>query len=168
MQVTLRIVGLFFNKKVTLKDVTTNTVKDVLDAYINAGNNDLTKLGGLAYQEDNKSPDSTMKEISFHYEGKYDFNPNDSKPPQDKTLDGKKLDSGIRTLAELRVNENVILGWQYYVIAKSGRNKSRTKQAEGFTPFGKKTSTYKIAEDDTIVWRLVAINLTEEESEYTT
>jgi hypothetical protein len=166
MQVTLRIVGLFFNKKVILNDVTTNTVKDVMDAYINAGNSNIAKPGGLTYKEDNKSPDSTLKEVSFHYEGTYDFNPNDAKPPQSKTLDGKHLPAGERTLKELRVDDNVILGWQYYVIAKSGRNKSRTKQAEGFTPFGKKTSTYKITDGDTIIWRLVAINLTEKESEY--
>lgn len=161
MNVTLRIVGLFFNKKVVLEDVESNTVKDVMDAYINAGNTDLDVPGGLAYSDDSRN---TLKEISFHYEGMYDFNPNDSTSPQNKTLDGKVLSAGVRTLTELRVNENVLLGWQYYVISKGGTNKSRTKQAKGFTPYGETPANYEIVDGDTIIWRLVAIALTPQES----
>jgi hypothetical protein len=164
MQVTLRIVGLFFNKKVIIPDVTTNTVEDVMEAYINAGNSDIAIPGGLSYLDDLRG---TLNEISFHYEGTYDFNPNNATPPQNQTLQGKTLPAGKRTLRELRVDANVILGWQYYVISKRGTNKSKTKQAQGFTPYGVNPPlTYNIVEGDTIVWRLVAINLTEKESVY--
>jgi hypothetical protein len=162
--VTLRIVGLFFNKKVQIEDTVT-TVKGVMDAYRNAGNANLANLGGMEYHADSRG---TLTKVSFHYEGKYDFNPNDATPPKPKTLGGKQLLAGVRTLEELRVNKNVILGWQYYVISKSKTNKSRTKQAEGFKPFGATPANYTIVDGDTIVWRLVAINLTEHESEYTT
>ena len=164
MQVTLRIVGLFFNKKVIIPDVTTNTVEDVMEAYINAGNSNIAIPGGLTYKDDTRG---TLKEISFHYEGTYDFNPNNATPPQNQTLQGKTLPARVRTLKELRVDANVILGWQYYVISKRGTNKSKTKQAQGFMPYGVTPPlTYNIVEGDTIIWRLVAINLTAAESVY--
>ena len=59
----------------------------------------------------------------------------------------------------MRVNENVILAWQYYVEDSNGINKSKTQPSTGFTTFGATMNTYTIADGDIIIWRLVAINL---------
>jgi hypothetical protein len=158
--VTLRFVGLFFNKKVVIDD-TVSTVQGVMDTYIQ-DNGNLAKPGGLAYFLE--ADDQTLKEVLFHYEGKFDI---DVKTPkienQGKTLGGKTLKAGVRSLRELRVDDNVVLAWQYYVENEQGTNKSKTKAAEKFKPFGDKEADYEIEDGDTIIWRLVAINLTEEE-----
>lgn len=158
--VTLRIVGLYFNKKVKVDD-TVKTVQGVMDAYIK-DNGNLAKPGGLAYFHE--TDDDTLREVLYNYEGKFDINVETPKVEnQGKTLGGKTLKAGVRSLRELRVDDNVILAWQYYVENTAGKNKSKTKAAANFKPFGDKDADYKIEDGDTIIWRLVAINITAEE-----
>ncbi len=171
MALTLRIVGLFFNKKVEYNPALV-TVKDVMDAYINAGNANLAKPGGLAYMIEANIPktENSLKEISFHYGGKYDIRPLTAAIEGDgTTLGGKDLSSGVRTLSELRVNDDVILAWQYYVLDRNRVNKSATRTPRGFTLFGviPTPPNYTIEDGDTIIWRLVAINLRKQDSYYT-
>jgi hypothetical protein len=155
MQVTLRIVGLFFNKKVQI-DATVKTVKDVMDAYRKNGKDKTSKVGGLTYTTE--THDDTIKKISFNFDGKYDFEGDSPANGNGKTLGGQHLPKRVYSLSERKLGKNSQLAWQYYVLDKSGNNKSKTKQAEEFTPFGKKTHTYNIENGDTIIWRLVAIN----------
>jgi hypothetical protein len=155
MQVTLRIVGIFFNKKVEIDD-TVKTVKDVMDAYRRNGNDKTSKIGGLRYIIEPK--DNTIKKISFNFDGKYDFQGDSPANGKGKTLGGQTLPPRVYSLRERSLGKNSQLAWQYYVIDKNGKNKSRTLQAKGFTPFGKNPANYTIEAGDTIIWRLVAIN----------
>lgn len=156
MQVTLRIVGLFFNKKVEI-DATVKTVKDVMDAYRGTTRRKISDPEGLTYTIE--SHDNTIKKISFNSNGKYDFEGDIPANGNGKTLGGKTLSARVYSLSERKLGPNAQLAWQYYVIDSNGVNKSRTQTPYGFTPFGNNPSNYTIANGDTIIWRLVAINL---------
>lgn len=174
LKITLRIVGLYFNKPVYFDDLTGVTVRDVLDEYIRL-NPDLSKPGGLEYSRfPRNKPTGTdfLKTFTYHFEGDYDYNGDGIIVPQPGGPDGtslgnKKRDEGIYTLSEdfedNLADKTVGLIWQYYVVApetKDGRGvvKSRTPESRKFNAFGDNTSPgYTLEDGDTIIWRLIAI-----------
>ena len=153
--VTLRIVGLFFNKKFQIEDAV-DTVKGVMDAYRGITRNKISNPEGLTYTVETNT---TIKKISFNSNGEYDFVGNFPAVGNGKSLGGKNLKARVYSLSERKLGKNSQLAWQYYVLDSSGINKSRTPQAAKFTPFDETSTIYSIADGDTIIWRLVAINL---------
>lgn len=162
MQVTLRIVGLFFNKKVIIPDEATNTVKDVMDAYRGTTRGKTSDPEGLTYApNDSTNPNLTIKKISYNFNGRYDFEGDSPATGDDvRSLAGRDIPPRVYSLSERKLGTKSQLGWQYYVIDRNGNNKSKTLQAQGFTSFGDNSprKTYTIEDGDTIIWRLLAIN----------
>lgn len=177
IQVTLRIVGLYFNAPVTVPVPAGGnvTVKDVMDAYIAAGNT-IDKVGGLAYsvKEDygQVGTYSSISSISHHYGGKFDYNadgnivalPAGQTPtpaaPDGPTLVGVLRDPGLYKLEEFAIpGANGVVAWQYYVVAPDGDVKSTTPVSRGINRFDDPKAGYTIQTGDTIIWRMVAILL---------
>ena len=153
-EVTLRIVGLFFNKKFKIND-TVNTVQGVMDAYRGTTRNTTSVPGGLTYTVE---PDNTIRKISFNFDGRYDFEGDIPANGSGLSLAGRNIPARVYSLSERKLGVNSELAWQYYVIDKHGKNKSKTLQAQGFKPFGEAPANYTIQDGDTIIWRLLAIN----------
>ncbi|MBC8151547.1 MAG: hypothetical protein H7Z72_01415 [Bacteroidetes bacterium] len=171
INIKLRIVGLYFNKTVSIEKKDGLTVRDVLDEYISL-NPDLSKPGGLEYSRFPRNiPTGTdfLKTFTYHFEGDYDFNGNNviTEPSDGPSLGNIKRKEGIYTLSEdfedSFADKTVGLIWQYYVVApetKDGRGvvKSRTPESRKFNAFGDNTNPgYTLEDGDTIIWRLVAI-----------
>jgi hypothetical protein len=154
IKVKLRVVGVYLNTPVELDDKDGNlTVKDVMDAYIAL--HPLTEVGGFDY-EPKAGP--LLNSVSHNFGGIFDYNGNGSFTDgvDGKTLGNNSRPPGVYTLDG--VNTGVVnLIWQYYVVAPSGRVKSKTPSTRSFNPFTDIPANFKIANKDTIIWRLVAI-----------
>jgi hypothetical protein len=126
-----------------------------MDAYRGTTRRRISDPEGLTYTIEQ---DNTIKRISYNFNGKYDFEGDSPANGNGKTLAGRDIPAGVYSLSERKLGTKSQLGWQYYVLDKNGKNKSRTKQAQGFTPFGENPTNYTIEAGDTIIWRLIAIN----------
>lgn len=154
IKVKLRVVGVYLNTPVELDDKGgTLTVKDVMDAYITQ--HPLTEVGGFDY-EPKAGP--LLRSVSHNFRGVYDYNGNGSFTDgvDGATLGNNPRDAGIYTL-EGTTGGDVNLIWQYYVVAPSGRVKSKTPPLRNFNSFVDVPTNFQIKNKDTIVWRLVAI-----------
>jgi hypothetical protein len=147
-KVTLRIVGLFFNESFDMTLKKSTTVKDVVDEFRRQN------PGRLSYVEENVRP--SPKSFTCHLNGKYNFDGMGG-PAGDlgKSLGDNKLKKGEFTLSEADLG-TYKLAWQYYVVSKRGTVRSKTKKTRGFK-FWNQEPDYQITENDTIIWRLVAI-----------
>ena len=120
INVTLRIVGLYFNETVSVDDATNPTVRDVLDAYIDR-NRSLAVAGGLEYSRFPIDGNDFATTFTYHFPGLYNFDPDGVlTPPIDGTSLGKQTrPAGIYTLSENLEDQlddkRVGLVWQYYV-----------------------------------------------------
>ena len=165
LNVTLRIVGLYFNEPVKVNSTASSvpTVRDVIDAYIKANPN-LAKRGGLEYQRFPimGNPDDFATTFTYHYPGEYNYDGNNELLLQPDGPDGPTLGNQFRTAGIYRLSEDlednfpdkkVGLVWQYYVLNAAGILRSRTPDSRGFKSFG----TFAVANGDTIIWRLVAV-----------
>jgi hypothetical protein len=171
--VKLRFVGLYFNAPVEIDlDAFSGavTVKNVMDTYI--ASHPITLEGGLAYSASidtgNGQAITSLTSVTHNYGGKFDFDANGNPASQDgKTLLNELRPAGLYQLTEFVIpaTPNSIVTWQYYVQDSSGNLKSKTpKGPNKITPFDKLTAidgstTYTIANGDTIVWRMIAILL---------
>lgn len=175
-KVKLRIVGLYFNSSVTIDDAKIQagvSVKNVLDTYVAL--KPVTEAGGLAYavKQDFGDPLSRPYEsvLSFthNFVGRYDFDGNGSTADtvDGPTLSGSDREEGIYKLQEGTIAgvTSGVLGWQYYVESFAGVLKSKTVRGasidKGFNYFAEvpEAPEKRIADGDTITWRLVAILL---------
>jgi hypothetical protein len=147
-KVTLRIVGLYFNETFEMAINETTNVQKVVDEYIELKHD-------LSY---GVQPNGSLASFTYDFNGKYNFNGFSGTGPEDgPTLNNKNLQAGTYTLAEAMIEETkTLLAWQYYVVAKSGTVKSKTKASRGFK-FWNQAPDYLITDGDTIIWRLVAI-----------
>lgn len=184
IKVKLRIVGLYFNEKVSIEEPIDPTVKltvrDVLDKYI-SDHPDISVVGGLEYIRfpfpgANKD---FVKTFNYHFGGIYNYDANNrldvAPPPSLPTPaapDGPTLGNqgpaqgrteGIYTLSEDFEDELVSgatrpvgLVWQYYITESNQKSKSKTPISRGFQAFGENPN-YSLENGDTITWRLVAI-----------
>lgn len=156
-KVTLRIVGLFFNEEVNIALSPNLTVRNVVDEYIRL-NPILANAGGLEYELET---DTTVKSFTYNFNGKFNYKGINPVTGRTTSLGGKTRAAGIYTLSESLTREfttaNVFLTWQYYVVSRRGKVKSKTPVNRGFKPWGKVPPDYTIADGDTIIWRLVAI-----------
>jgi hypothetical protein len=173
INVNLRIVGLYFNEMVIVddNDVTKPiTVRDVLDAYIKA-NPTLAKPGGLEYNRFPIGGRDFVTAFTYHFPGTFNFDGNDTViiPPDGPSLGDQTRPAGIYTMAEALedrfTDKSVGLVWQYYVVASDGTLKSKTPESRGFNGFDERLPIPLagtnpppfLANNDTIIWRLVAI-----------
>lgn len=147
-KVTLRIVGLYFNETFEMALDETTNVKNVVDEYIGLRHN-------LRY---GLQPNGSLASFTYDFNGKYNFNGFLGTGIGDgPTLNNKNLQAGAYTLAEAKIEETkTLLAWQYYVVAKSGTVKSKTKVTRRFK-FWDQAPDYRIVDGDTIIWRLIAI-----------
>lgn len=173
INVKLRIVGLYFNENVVVDDAPTTTVRTVLDEYIRLNPN-IAVVGGLQYIS---STNGFVNTLTYHFGGTFNFDGNNvlqsppAGPPTASFPDGISLGriprlEGIYTLSEymedLFPDNKVGLVWQYYVVSKKGKVKSKTPVSRGFSGFGEPLPVVRgvqqvFAEGDTVIWRLVAI-----------
>ena len=183
INVTLRIVGLYFNETVRINDRRGLTVRDVLDKYISE-HSDLSVAGGLEYirfpfEINGKD---FVKTFNYNFGGTYNYEGDNTlvvaanpelptlAAPDGISLGKQEREEGIYTLSEdfedeftsVATKEKVGLVWQYYITSNTGVNKSKTPVGRGFLPFGKNPPLpapplYDLEEGDTITWRLVAI-----------
>ena len=154
IKVKLRVVGVYLNTPVELDDKGgTLTVKDVMDAYI--AQHPLTEVGGFDY-EPKAGP--LLSSVSHNFGGVYDYNGNGSFTD---SIDGKSLGNNTRVAGIYALDGTsggtVNLIWQYYVVAPSGRVKSKTPSSRSFNSFVDIPTNFQIKDKDTIIWRLVAI-----------
>jgi hypothetical protein len=165
INVKLRIVGLYFNATVRVEDNPNLTVRDVMDEYIRMNPN-LAVPGGLEYGRFPIGTTDFVTRLTYHYPGKYDFDGNNVLVPQPVGVDGPTLGkkdrpAGIYTLGEnledQLLDKKAGLVWQYYVVSPGGVVKSKTPASRGFQGFGVTPPSYNFENNDTIIWRLVAI-----------
>ncbi|MCU0469423.1 MAG: hypothetical protein MUF58_12555 [Arcicella sp.] len=154
IKVKLRVVGVYLNTPVELDDKGGGlTVKDVMDAYI--AQHPITEIGGFDY-----SPQAgpLLQSVSHNFGGRYDYNGNGSftDSVDGNSLGNNPISPGIYTLDGTFGND-VNLIWQYYVVAPSGRVKSKTPPSRKFNSFTDVPTNFQIKDKDTIIWRLVAI-----------
>ena len=157
-QINLRIVGLYFNEEVNIPLKKGLTVKDVVDKYIER-NNDISIAGGLDYTPPNPyTPGSSVESFTYNFNGSFNYDG----LPGISLVDGPTLGknnrrAGTYTLSEtLLATEEAFLTWQYYVVSKGGKVKSKTSSLRKFTPWGD-APDYKFKDGDSIIWRLVAV-----------
>lgn len=156
MQVTLRIVGLYFRKTVTIQDIPGKvvTIKDVIEAYIQQVG-DSSKPEGLDYSFEpiqNVVPNYKEEAAPPRGESLLGFAYHNSVPQP--TLSGVLREIGIYSLFEnYQAHPKVGLAWQSYVLDTNKQNRTATKIAEGFRYFNQT----EVFDGETIVWRLVAI-----------
>ena len=154
MNIRLRIVGLYFNKLVTVPDTEDGvTIKDVIETYIQQSGG-AYKPGGLDYYFEQ------IGTLSPKYDGTAAPPPGESllgfiyNNPAPETLSGIKREGGIYSLFENYQDAiKVGLGWQSYVLEPSGKNRTATEINGKFRFFNQT----KVNDGETIVWRLVAI-----------
>lgn len=163
INVTLRIVGLYFNETVTINDKTNLTVQEVVDEYVKLHPN-LNVAGGLEYSLFQSGSDSFIKSFTYNYDGIYNFDASVGPkviPPDGKTLGNQTRTAGLCKLSEdfedQFADKSLGLVWQYYVANKNGKPKSKTPVSRGFQPFGENLGGYNLAKNDIITWRLVGI-----------
>jgi hypothetical protein len=148
-KVTLRIVGLFFNESFDMTLKKSTTVKDVVDEFRRRN------PGRLSYVEESVRP--SPKSFTCKLNGIYNFDGlNTPTTDPGTSLGGKPVRTGEFTLAEAKF-DTYVLAWQYYVVSKGGKVKSKTPPSRGFTFWNATPPDYRIVKDDTIIWRLVAI-----------
>ena len=163
IKITLRIVGLYFNKPVHIENKKGLNVKDVMDKY--RAEHPLSQPNGLDYL---LTPAYTTEElvlttIKHNFSGDFDFDASGTttRPPDGPSLDNVQRKSGIYTLGEDLEDhfpdKRVGLAWQYYVVSPTGKVKSKTPVSRKFKRFDATPPDYTLENDDTIIWRLVAI-----------
>jgi hypothetical protein len=168
--VRLRVVGVFYDKILTLDEPADPTVRDVLDFA------EKTSNGLFRYRAEVRFSDGKKKRVlsltSFQHELEKELFP---------SLGKQKRQEGIYEIKETvdTVNENEIVhAWQYYVISADRKNISNAVDGEGrydvsvadpehpaftdtdgrkpeagFTPFDEQ----KVKDGAEIVWRNVSI-----------
>ena len=161
-QINLRIVGLYFNEEVNIPLKKGLTVKDVVDKYIER-NNDISIAGGLDYTPPNPyTPGSSVESFTYNFNGSFNY---DGLPGislvDGPTLGKRKRKAGVYTLSEETLKtelaeEKIFLTWQYYVVSKGGKVKSKTPSSRKFTRWGNPPD-YKFKDGDSVIWRLVAV-----------
>lgn len=169
--VRLRFVGLYLNAPVTLDpDAYPGgiTVKNVMDKYIET--HPIDQPGGLSYsvKEDHAQVGSysSLHSVTHRYIGKFDWDGNgviQEAPagPDGPTLIGEIRPPGLYKLAEFAIPGATrgVVAWQYYVQGADGVLKSATPRNRSITRFDNAPPDYTIENNDTILWRMVAILL---------
>jgi hypothetical protein len=153
--VKLRIVGVYFNRKITFDDggqpakVTIATLLDAARTQF-----PVSRRGGIDYVATAGTLPSLVS-FSHNFPGRYDFDGDGTitGPDDGPTLSGGIRHAGIYTLAEQGIDGGLV-GWQHYVVRK-GVLVSKTPASRGFQSF----ATQHIEDGDEVTWRLVAIAL---------
>ena len=160
-KINLRIVGLYFNEEVNIPLKKGLTVKDVVDEYIkDKGNSSV--VGGLSYTPNPYTTGSSVISFTHNFSGSFNY---DGLPGislvDGPTLGKRKRKAGVYTLSEETLKtelaeEKIFLTWQYYVVSKGGKVKSKTPSSRKFTRWGNPPD-YKFKDGDSVIWRLVAV-----------
>jgi hypothetical protein len=163
ININLRIVGLYFNETVVVDADLNPTVRDVLDEYIK-GHREIAQPGGLEYSRFPINGRDFVTTFTYHFGGDFNFDGNNvvQIPPDGPSLGKIERAPGIYTLSESLEDQfsdtKVGLVWQYYVVSAGGVVKSKTPDTRGFSGFGEPLPAgLGLANDDSIIWRLVAI-----------
>lgn len=146
MQLTLQVVGLFYNVKLTIPD-TGQTVQDVMNAAVaNPGGDTGSVNGGAAFNYgthfDTPISTATMSSMSVQYDAQF----------QSRVL-GNYYPKGIYSLAESfdpNQPKNQYTVWQYYLFDQNGAFIPSKEISESFV-------TRPVDGVGRVTWRLVSI-----------
>jgi hypothetical protein len=139
-EISLELVGLYFNRTEKLAVGKTNTVQEVMDLFKDKVG-DVRTVGGFDYMANNSR--NPMLKIRHNYKGGI-------------SRSGMCRLGGIYQLAEFESSDQKIaLAWQYYVIDDAQNRVSATYIGQGFESF--KTAKFAFNNGWRIIWRLVGI-----------
>jgi hypothetical protein len=132
MKINLRVVGIQFQKEVTV-DKKKPTIEDVMYA---AG-------GGPEDFKFIKAPDGTLQTASAHI------------PKKKSISSGREIAAGLYSLSDGVVDGNSLSTWQWYLIRDGKQINAANGKIERFSdPL---PAAYALQDGDTIVWRLVIV-----------
>jgi len=151
IEVTLRVVGIFFNRTIKFEGGDQPKIKNLLEEARRQF--PIEETNGFDYDATSGGVrPSSLIYFSHNFSGLYDYNADGSiSPGEGKTLSGKTRSPGLYKLQEQDI-EGGGLGWQSYII-RDGQLASKTLVAGGFVYF----SEQNILGGDEVIWRLVAI-----------
>ncbi len=132
MKITLRVVGIQFQKTVEFEGVNP-TIEDVMRA---AG-------GGPEQFTYIKAPDGTLQAVSAHI------------PEGHSRSSGRKFAAGLYSLTDGAISDNMVSTWQWYLVRDGRQVNVPNAEIERFSdPL---PPEYALADGDLIVWRLVIV-----------
>jgi hypothetical protein len=149
ISVKLRVVGIYFNRKIEFEVGEKPTIENLLDAAKEQLS--LGKPGGFHYETDPDDSNS-IGFFAHNFSGLYDFNGNGkTERGEGETHGGNEPVPGLYMLKEQEIRGGY-LAWQSYII-RGGKPAGQTTKPKGFVYFKDK----EIKDEDVVIWRLVAI-----------